>query len=705
MSPAVSASAGPKLPDPGQTFESLGQAVEAGVVEPSLATRLYKGEKVAVLAVIHAPAGLDAYADGNPEAIKKAQRVFDELQTSVIRELNLPVEHRFSLLPVLLTPVRDPEAALRLINHRLVVSLWVDGENELWLTRSLPLIGHPLAMQGNLKGAGQGIAILDTGADTTRAELSRITVSFEAAPDDGMLDSHGHGSGIAAVLAAAVPDAKLIPIDIMDGTSIMDSHTLRGLNWVLASRYAHNIVAVNMSWGKADYFLGNCTTPSPFHGAFQALRQARTMPIVAAGNHAFRGGSFRQGVSRPACVPGAIAVGGTYPATNTTGDEKWADCTDTAPVMVDTMPCSSASGPRLDVLAPGANIQSLGINRNGTSVAAPHVAALSAILSSINPYASAHQLETQLKTSSVFVADQRTIEVHPRLNFPDAIRAAAPVPNDSRANPLALTTWSGRTSQTTWAATKEPGEADHGGNAGGASAWFRWMPDRDATVEFSTIGSDFNTLLAVYRVESNGSSTLLGEDDDSGPSNAETSIVTVQVRAGETIEIAADGFRHPGIAFPRTGHLRLNWNLPNDNLKDAMPFFSYGSSQFGANIAATKQYGEPHHCDDLFSGASVWYAWSPTADGPARVRASGSQMYCVHVYETPSTVSNPDFSALTSVGWGVDDQGYPIDFTFQARSGKSYWIAVDGVSIETVCTPTGQCYYTTPTGTFTLRLG
>lgn len=695
----TTASAAPPA-DPGQIFESLGQAVEAGVVEPQLAERLYKGEKVQVLAVIEASDAIKAYGNGNPAALKKAQQLFAELQTTVIRDLDLPVEYKFTLLPVLLTPLHDPEAALRLINHRLVVSVWADGENELWLTRSLPMVGHPMAMQGNLKGAGQSIAILDTGADTTRPELSRITVSYEAAPDDLMLDSNGHGSGVAGVIAAAVPDAQIIPVDIMDGTSIMDSHTLRGLNWVLASRYKYNIVAVNMSWGKADYFLGNCNTPSPYHGAFQTLRQARTMPIVAVGNHAFRSGSFRQGVSRPACVPGAVAVGGVYTGTNTTGDEVWADCTDKAPVMVDTMPCSSGSGPRVDILAPGANVQSAGANRNGTSIGAPHVAALSAILSSINPSASALQLETQLKTSSVFVADARTIEVHPRLNFPDAIRAAAPVLNDDRADATMLPTWSGRISQTNWAATKEPGELDQAGNDGGSSLWYRWLPDRDATVEFSTVGSDFNTLLSVYRVEPNGTSTLLGEDDDSGPNNAETSIVTVQVRAGDLIEIAIDGFRFQGIAFPRTGHVRFNWNLPNDDVKDAMPLFPYGASRFGSNIAATQQYGEPHHCDDLFSNASVWYLWSPSANVSARVRASGTRTYCVHVYETPSTVTNPSFGALASVAWGVDDQGYPIDFTFPATAGKSYWIAVDGVSHETACNPYGQCQYVTPTGIF-----
>src|SRR5205814_1600296 len=47
-------------------------------------------------------------------------------------------------------------------------------------------------------------------------------------------------------------------------------------------------------------------------------------------------------------------------------------------------------------------------------------------------------------------------------------------------------------------ATKEGGEPSHAGNAGGSSIWYCWTAPETGYVTFDTIGSTFDTLLAVY---------------------------------------------------------------------------------------------------------------------------------------------------------------------------------------------------------------
>ena len=47
-------------------------------------------------------------------------------------------------------------------------------------------------------------------------------------------------------------------------------------------------------------------------------------------------------------------------------------------------------------------------------------------------------------------------------------------------------------------ATKEAGEPEHAGKAGGSSVWWSWTAPNSGSVTVSTMGSDFDTLLAVY---------------------------------------------------------------------------------------------------------------------------------------------------------------------------------------------------------------
>ena len=89
-------------------------------------------------------------------------------------------------------------------------------------------------------------------------------------------------------------------------------------------------------------------------------------------------------------------------------------------------------------------------------------------------------------------------------------------------------------------ATKEPGEPNHAGNIGGTSIWWTWEVPFNGTVLIDTIGSNFDTLLAVYSGSSVSSLTTVKSDDNSGGSG--TSKVTFHATAGTTLQIAVDGY-------------------------------------------------------------------------------------------------------------------------------------------------------------------
>ena len=70
--------------------------------------------------------------------------------------------------------------------------------------------------------------------------------------------------------------------------------------------------------------------------------------------------------------------------------------------------------------------------------------------------------------------------------------------NDNFANRTVISGTSATLSGSNSGATKEAGEPNHAGNAGGKSVWWTWTAPSDGTVTIDTAGSSFDTLLAVY---------------------------------------------------------------------------------------------------------------------------------------------------------------------------------------------------------------
>lgn len=123
---------------------------------------------------------------------------------------------------------------------------------------------------------------------------------------------------------------------------------------------------------------------------------------------------------------------------------------------------------------------------------------------------------------------------------PDIFAGPTEAPaNDNFTNATLLSGGSVSVCGSTVGATKEAGEPSHAGSSGGRSAWWCWKPVTYGPVTVDTIGSTFDTLLAVYTGSSVSNLTPAASDDDSG-GNLNSKLTFIGV-PGTLYYIAVDG--------------------------------------------------------------------------------------------------------------------------------------------------------------------
>ncbi len=245
-----------------------------------------------------------------------------------------------------------------------------------------------------ISGTGAVVAGMDTGADWLHPALKfnyrgynphgpSVHTGNWFDPVTGSLypfDDHGHGThtlGTAVGLGGigVAPGARWIAVKVLNGDGYgYDSWIHAGFQWLLAPGGDPSLApdVVNCSWGDPNAF--NTT----FQADIRALRAAGIIPVFAAGNEGPSPGS----VASPASLPEAIAVGASDP--------------------YDEVASFSSRGPspwgevRPHVVAPGVNVRSslpggTYASWMGTSMAAPHVTGLIALMRSVSPTLSVTQ--------------------------------------------------------------------------------------------------------------------------------------------------------------------------------------------------------------------------------------------------------------------------------------------------------------------------
>lgn len=339
----------------------------------------------------------------------------------------------YSTLPFVALEVTPQELAL-LAADPLVVSITENLRLRPNLAESAALIRAPEAWAAGFSGAGQTIAILDTGVDKTHPFLAGKVVSEacfsiggfcpggatsslapgSAAPCPVTEDcQHGtHVAGIAAgrgsYASGIARDANLIAIQIFSpdpddasATVAWYSDILAGLNRVLELRGSYNIAAVNLSLG-GGYSTRTCDNAyKAFTAAVLNLRSAGIATIIASGNE-----GLTNALSFPACISSAVSVGAV-------SDSDWGPCFDHQPTAVDKVACYSNTASFLSLLAPGSQITSSvpggGYDTwDGTSMATPHVAGAWAVLRQKYPGAPVTEVLAAFQATGKPVADYRT---------------------------------------------------------------------------------------------------------------------------------------------------------------------------------------------------------------------------------------------------------------------------------------------------------
>jgi uncharacterized repeat protein (TIGR01451 family) len=314
-----------------------------------------------------------------------------------------------------------------------ISSLEADGIATPALDGSTWGSGIPYVVNSGFTGAGYAVAVIDTGFDTNHHDL-RFRIAAEACFQSSSLYTRSaacppanatsaigpgasrhcfgysgcdHGTHVAGIVAAVAPDVRLVTINVFSverdrwpysscrdagQTSpclrTTESDVIRGLNHVYSLRNTHRIAAVNLSLG-GGAFSGTCDNDSAsYTSAIRTLTNAGIVVVAATGNN-----RHRDKISRPACISDVVSV-----ASVDSFDDRVSDFSNLSRVTT--------------VLAPGAVTAAMPGNeqgmKGGTSQAAPHVAAVAALIKQANPSVTPAQFKNLLTTSGRLVRDTRS---------------------------------------------------------------------------------------------------------------------------------------------------------------------------------------------------------------------------------------------------------------------------------------------------------
>ena len=303
---------------------------------------------------------------------------------------------------------------------------------------------------GGTLGSDFSVAIVDTGVNydhpffrgKLRAEACfstphTISYSVSSLCQNGLdvdltdgagrncdLDECDHGTHVAGIalganvetddgetISGVAPAAGLISIQVFTRfDSIRDcspnpapcvlsfpSDQLRAFRHIRTLLSSQKIASVNLSLG-SGYRNAACDLANPLTSEIDRLRDSGILTVIASGNN-----GYYNAVNSPGCISSAITVGASLKET----------------IELDRQ--YSNTSVLVDFLAPGTQIVSAidhGFgSKDGTSMAAPHIAGLLALLLSEVQSASADTLETVLRSTAQITTDPRTGLV---LYFPDA---------------------------------------------------------------------------------------------------------------------------------------------------------------------------------------------------------------------------------------------------------------------------------------------
>ncbi len=364
--------------------EDVEAFLDDGVEPPKIAEGLAEtaADEGAVRVIVELDVPREDSEQFSPE-LNQALHLLDIAEAQIWVDLSLAptdheVKHEFGTIPFSALEV-DGGALATLDESPLVRSVQPDHLDAPMLDDSNAIIESDEIWSGGHTGAGQAVAVLDTGVESGHAFLSGAVVAeacFSGGSDcpngqttqtgsgsgaacsySSKCDHGTHGAGIVAgretvtgygTLKGVAPAASIIAIQVFSeftGSSCgsspspcplsYSSDQIAALEHVLSLAGTYDIASVNMSLGGGKYSKqSHCDSAnSAKKAAIDNLRAAGITTVISSGNN-----GWNSAIGAPGCISSALAVGSTTKS--------------------DGVSSFSNHGSLVDVMAPGSSIAS-----------------------------------------------------------------------------------------------------------------------------------------------------------------------------------------------------------------------------------------------------------------------------------------------------------------------------------------------------------
>ena len=443
--------------------QTPGRAARTPNVEQRVRDRAGRGDRVRVIVELNLRSGrhvAEGQLLGGSAVAAQRQAISDSRGRVLSRLARLQhrVLHNYQSLPYVAMEVDADALAVLESAGDDVVSVVEDKLVRPDLAQSVPLIQGDQVWTAGYDGSGTMVAIVDSGVDRNHPFLggrvveeacysSSVPGESQSVCPNGLTEQTGpgaaapcslascmHGTHVAGIAAGnggsagqtfsgVAKNAQIMAVQVFSeiidssfcggASSCMGGYTsdvIAGLERVYAVALGgRNIVSVNLSLGEGA-FSAICDS-EPYKPAIDNLRAIGIASVVASGNS-----YSATSVGSPACVSSAISVGSTTKA--------------------DAVSWFSNAAPFLSLFAPGESINSSvpggGFEiASGTSMAAPHVTGVWALMRQAAPTASVTTILNALRSTGLPITDNRfwapgTTTV-PRVRAFQALGSLAPV--------------------------------------------------------------------------------------------------------------------------------------------------------------------------------------------------------------------------------------------------------------------------------------
>ena len=307
---------------------------------------------------------------------------------------------------------------------------------KLFLNESVPLINADdvwkLDAQGNnctqsgqecLTGKGVTIGIIDTGVDYNHPDLGgcfgegcKVVGGWDFVNEDGdPFDDFFHGTHVAAtaagngILKGVAPDASIVAYKVLNSQGIGTEDNIisaidRSVDPNQDGDYSDHLGVISLSLG------GGGNPDSPGSVAIDNAVGLDVVAVVSAGNSGPGERTIGSpGTARKAITVGAIDKNLSIAKFSSRGPVIWKH-------QELFQPIKRFSIIKPDIVAPGVNIYAASPNMeyktlSGTSMSAPHVSGLAALIKQKNDNWSAEQIKSAIKNSAIILQEPEKVNI------------------------------------------------------------------------------------------------------------------------------------------------------------------------------------------------------------------------------------------------------------------------------------------------------